>query len=80
MNQADSMQFWMKQWPTRAILLALLTTRTSSPASLDDREVVRLSIAVMDPPDNGCFATRLDYDGIVIKAFTNAVDDALFAA
>ncbi len=38
------------------------------------------SIQAIDPPEGGFFAKRLDYEGIVIKAPTNVVDEALFAA
>ena len=34
----------------------------------------------IDPPEAGFFAKRLDYEGIVIKAPTNVVDEALVAA
>ena len=40
----------------------------------------RPTIMVIDPPESGFFAKRLDYDGIAIKAPTNVVDEALFAA
>jgi alpha-glucosidase len=37
-------------------------------------------ITMIDPPESGFFAKRLDYEGILIKAPTNVVDEALFAA
>lgn len=38
------------------------------------------AIAVINPPERGFFAKRLDYDGIPIKASSDVVDAALFAA
>ncbi len=38
------------------------------------------SIRVIAPAENGFFAKALDFDGILIKAPTNVVDAALFAA
>lgn len=38
------------------------------------------AITVISPPESGFFAKRLDYEGIPIKAPTNVVDQALFAA
>ena len=40
----------------------------------------RPNITVVDPPESGFFAKRLDYEGIAIKAPTNVMDEALFAA
>ena len=37
-------------------------------------------VRLIDPPESGFFAKRLDYEGIPIKAPTNVVDEALFAA
>jgi hypothetical protein len=37
-------------------------------------------ITIIDPPEGGFYAKRLDYEGILIKAPTNVVDEALFAA
>ena len=37
-------------------------------------------ITIIEPPEGGFYAKRLDYDGILIKAPTNVVDEALFAA
>ena len=42
--------------------------------------VSRPAITVIDPPESDFFAKRLDYDGIAIKAATNVLDAALFAA
>jgi hypothetical protein len=39
-----------------------------------------VAIQSIDPPESGFFAKRLDYEGIPIKAPTNVVDEALFAA
>jgi hypothetical protein len=47
-----------------------------SPGSAPARPLVR----VIDPPEEGFFAKRLDYEGIPIKAPANVVDEALFAA
>jgi hypothetical protein len=38
------------------------------------------SIVTINPPEAGFYAKRLDYEGIAIKAATNVVDEALFAA
>jgi hypothetical protein len=48
---------------------------TNTPAAAS-----RPAITVIDPPESDFFAKRLDYDGIAIKAPTNVVDEALFAA
>jgi alpha-glucosidase len=40
----------------------------------------RPAITAIDPPESGFFAKRLDYTGIAIKAPTNVVDEALWAA
>ena len=37
-------------------------------------------VKALDPPESGFYAKRLDYEGIPIKAPTNVVDEALFAA
>ena len=37
-------------------------------------------VTVLDPPEQGFFAKRLDYDGIPIKAPAVVVDEALYAA
>lgn len=37
-------------------------------------------ITRIEPPEGGFFAKRLDYEGIPIKAPTNVVDEALYAA
>ena len=42
--------------------------------------VSRPTITLIDPPESGFFAKRLDYDGIRIKAPTNVVDEALYCA
>lgn len=46
----------------------------------EPRIAPRAPITTIDPPEAGFFAKRLDYLGIVIKAPTNVVDEALFAA
>jgi hypothetical protein len=38
------------------------------------------SIMPMDPPEGGFYAKRLDYEGLAIKAPSNVVDQALYAA
>ncbi|MCB1125771.1 MAG: hypothetical protein KDM81_04700, partial [Verrucomicrobiae bacterium] len=38
------------------------------------------TITRIDPPEQGFYAKRLDYEGIAIKTSTNVVDEALFAA
>jgi len=48
---------------------------TNTPAAAS-----RPAITVIDPPEGDFFAKRLDYEGIAIKAPTNVVDEALFAA
>jgi hypothetical protein len=36
-------------------------------------------VSVIDPPESGFLAKRLNYEGIPIKAPANVVDEALFA-
>jgi hypothetical protein len=64
-----------------ALLLSFVAAITTHLAHAG--EVVTNSAPVLrliDPPENGFFAKRLDFDGIAIKAPTNVVDEALFAA
>jgi len=60
---------------------ALQSSIPGNPGTLPDgRGSVRVSIVGIDPPEEGFYAKRLDYEGILIKAPTNVVDEALFAA
>ena len=38
------------------------------------------AVTAIDPPEQGFYAKRLDYEGIAIKASTNVVDEALVEA
>ncbi len=81
MKPADLRRSWAKPRLMPAFLLAWLVVEGNSLAAPDESPVVfRPFIAVIDPPEKGFYAKRLDYDGIVIKAPTNVVDQALFAA
>ena len=68
----------------RALLLAVLLLVTAkanrSLAETNTPTAPRPVITFIDPPEGGFYAKRLDYEGIVIKAPTNVVDEALFAA
>lgn len=68
-----------------ALLLALLVWFTAaglrSFAQADQPvNAPRPAITAIDPPESGFYAKRLDYAGIAIKAPTNVVDEALWAA
>jgi hypothetical protein len=65
--------------------MALLTLSTAAPsAGLGEGSASstssRPTIIRIEPPEGGFYAQRLDYEGIAIKAPTNVVDEALFAA
>jgi alpha-glucosidase len=62
------------------LLLFAATGLCSAAESAAPTAAWRPTITVIDPPEGGFFAKRLDYDGIAIKAPTNVVDEALFAA
>ena len=53
---------------------------TSSAKPAESGVAARPLITPIEPPESGFYAKRLDYEGIVIKAPTNVVDEALFAA
>jgi alpha-glucosidase len=63
------------------LLLVMAAARGLAPAQPEEPPVAsRPTIATIDPPESGFYAKRLDYEGIVIKAPTNVVDESLFAA
>jgi hypothetical protein len=62
------------------ILLVGVAVVRSFAAWGDSLQVARPAITRIDPPEGGFFAKRLDYEGIPIKAPTNVVDEALYAA
>jgi alpha-glucosidase len=71
----------MKRALSSAVLLLIASAGMCSAAeSSAPTAASRPTITVIDPPESGFFAKRLDYDGIAIKAPTNVVDEALFAA
>jgi len=61
------------------LLVMLLLVAATANRSLADSNALSV-ITVIDPPESGFYARRLDYEGIVIKAPTNVVDEAMFAA
>ena len=64
-----------------ATLMVMVATEARSLAAPDPTAAAsRPAITVIDPLESGFFAKRLDYEGIAIKAPTNVVDEALFAA
>jgi alpha-glucosidase len=63
-----------------AILLLVAAEANRSLAGSDMSAAARPVISVIDPPESGFFAKGLDYEGVLIKAPTNVVDEALFAA
>jgi hypothetical protein len=62
------------------ILLLVAATANRSLAETNAPVATPAVITIIDPPEGGFFAKRLDYEGILIKAPTNVVDEALFAA
>jgi hypothetical protein len=62
------------------MLLLVAATANRSLAESDTPAGARPVITIIDPPESGFYAKRLDYEGILIKAPTNVVDEALFAA
>jgi hypothetical protein len=63
-----------------AILLLVAATANRSIAETNTPAATRPAITIIDPPEGGFYAKRLDYEGVLIKAPTNVVDEALFAA
>ena len=63
-----------------AILLLVAATANRLLAETNTPVAPHLVISIIDPPEGGFYAKRLDYEGILIKAPTNVVDEALFAA
>lgn len=63
-----------------AILLLVAATANRLLAETDTPVAPHLVISIIDPPEGGFYAKRLDYEGVLIKAPTNVVDEALFAA
>jgi hypothetical protein len=61
-------------------LTAFLLAAPLSAAAADLSPAARPAITFIVPPESGFFAKRLDYEGIPIKAPTNVVDEAFFAA
>ena len=75
-----TMHSWKKQGLLPALLLILMSAADRLPAADGDAKATTPAITVIDPPERGFFGKRLDYDGIPLKAPTNVVDAALFAA
>jgi hypothetical protein len=50
------------------------------PATNASTRSAQLKIEMLDPPEKGFFAKRLDFHGIPIKAHQEVVDEALYAA
>ena len=71
-------------WATLGVVVYLWPIRpaVAAAAAVPDAGATahRPAIQAIDPPELGFFAKRLDYEGIPIKAPTNVVDAALFAA
>lgn len=65
--------------PVGLLIMVLLPARSLA-AQDSPRAQSRPAITAIDPPEGNFFAKRLDYAGIPIKAPTNVVDEALFAA
>ena len=63
-----------------AILLLVAATANRLLAETNTPVAPHLVISIIDPPEGGFYAKRLDYEGVLIKAPTNVVDEALFAA
>jgi hypothetical protein len=59
------------------ILMAFWTAAEPASANVRGSEY---PLRLIDPPESGFYAKRLDFEGIPIKAPTNVVDEALFAA
>lgn len=77
----DPIKSCTEQRIVSALFWVLLATQSSPAAALAPPPAAPSpSIAVIAPPEEGFYAKRLDYDGIVIKTSTNVVDEALFAA
>jgi alpha-glucosidase len=66
--------------PSALLFLFAATGMCSAAESVAPTAASRPNITVVDPPESGFFAKRLDYEGIAIKAPTNVMDEALFAA
>ena len=63
-----------------ALIYLLASTGVQAVAADPPAVVPRAAVVLIEPPERGFFAKRLDFDGIPIKAPTNVVDEALFAA
>src|SRR5262245_42580674 len=71
----------MKRAPRLAVLaLALVASFVGSILSAAEGTIPPSAIVNLDPPDDGFFSKRLDYQGIPIKAHKDVADEALFAA
>jgi hypothetical protein len=65
------------------LLVILLLVEASADRSLAETNAPVATpavITIIDPPEGGFYAKRLDYEGILIKAPTNVMDEAMFAA
>jgi len=62
------------------ILLAFWTAAEPAPGESGGSSKTSWLVRLIDPPESGFFAKRLDFEGILIKAPTQVVDEALFAA
>ena len=62
------------------VVLVAASPANRALAGSDAPAAAQSVITIISPPESGFFAKRLDYDGILIKAPTNVVDEALFAA
>jgi hypothetical protein len=57
-----------------------LAAPSHAPGKSQAQSAARPKIEILDPPEDGFFAKRLSYHGILIKAPSVVVDDALYAA
>lgn len=67
-------------WEWRAILVMALLAGELLAAPVLPASTTAGGISAIAPPEAGFYAKRLDYEGIIIKASTNTVDEALLAA
>jgi hypothetical protein len=66
--------------PVALLLLSAAIGLGAVTEPINSTAATRPAVTVIDPPESGFFAKRLDYAGIAIKAPSNVVDEALFAA
>ena len=75
------MNSWKKLTMISGFLAGMLAAQGNPLAAPDGPgAAAQPSIASIDPPEKGFYAKRFAYEGIAIKASTNVVDQALFAA